>query len=142
MAFRNTLTSTGLLVLRVAFGCLMLVHGVQKVMEFDEMVGDFADPLGMGSRLSLICAIGAELGCSLLLIAGLLTRIAVLPLAFTMIVALFVVHAEDPWQVKELAAAYLCVYVSLLLTGPGRFSLDQLIFRGKQTTPAEANRKG
>ena len=74
--------------------------------------------------MSLIMAIGAEVGCSILLILGLGTRLAVIPLAFTMLVALFVVHAEDPWKVKELAAIYLLVYASLLLTGPGQFSLD------------------
>jgi putative oxidoreductase len=80
----------------VAFGCLMLVHGIQKVMGFSEMADKFPDPLGMGSQLSLLSAIGAEVGCSLLLIAGLGTRIAAIPLAFTMVVALFLVHADDP----------------------------------------------
>lgn len=118
--------SIGLLVLRVGIGCLMLVHGLQKVMGFGQMADVFPDPIGLGSQLSLIMAIAAEAGCSILLILGLGTRLAVLPLAFTMLVALFLVHANDPWKVKELAAVYLLVYVSLFLTGAGRFSLDQL----------------
>ncbi len=73
-------------------------------------------------------AIGAEVGCSLLLIVGLASRLAAIPLAFTMLVALFVVHANDPWKVKELAATYLLVYVALMLAGPGRFSLDHSLF--------------
>jgi len=129
MPSRNTVTSVGLLVLRVAFGGLMLVHGLQKAAAFGELKDKFPDPLGMGSQLSLISAIGSEVGCSLLLILGLGTRLAAIPLAFTMIVALFLVHAADPWNVKELAAAYLCVYVSLILTGAGRFSLDQLFVK-------------
>lgn len=123
---RETVTSVGLLLLRVGIGCLMLVHGVAKIQGFGEMSQAFPDPIGLGSKLSLIMAIGAEVGCSLLLIVGLMSRVAAIPLAFTMIVALFVVHRADPWQVKELAAAYLLVYVSLLLTGPGRFSLDHM----------------
>jgi len=71
-------------------------------------------------------AIGAEVGCSILLILGLWTRLALIPLAITMIVALFVVHGADPWKVKELAAMYLLVYATLLLTGAGQFSLDHL----------------
>ncbi|MBI2479832.1 MAG: DoxX family protein [Planctomycetia bacterium] len=121
---RETLTSVGLLLLRVGIGCLMLVHGIAKIQGFGEMSQAFPDPIGWGSQLSLIMAIGAEVGCSLLLIVGLASRLAAIPLAFTMIVALFVVHRADPWQVKELAATYLLAYVSLLLTGPGRFSLD------------------
>lgn len=123
---REYVTSAGLLLLRVGFGCLMLVHGIAKIQGFSEMSAAFPDPIGIGSKLSLIMAIGAEVGCSLLLILGFASRLAAIPLAFTMIVALFVVHSEDPWKVKELAATYLLVYVSLLLTGPGRFSLDHL----------------
>lgn len=123
---RETCTSVGLLGLRVGIGLMMLVHGVQKVQGFSAMSEAFPDPIGLGSQLSLILAIGAEVGASLLLIVGLGTRLAAVPLAFTMFVALFIVHAEDGWRVKELAAVYLLVYVSLMLTGPGRFSLDHL----------------
>ncbi len=133
MPTRNTLNSVGLLTLRVAFGSMMLVHGMQKLMAFSDLSTQFPDPLGMGHQLSLLSAIGAEAGCSLLLILGLGTRLAVLPLAFTMLIALFVVHANDPWKVKELAAVYLAVYVSLALTGGGEFSLDQLLFSKKQS---------
>lgn len=127
MPSKTTLTSTGLLLLRVAIGCLMLVHGIQKAMAFSQLSSAFPDPIGMGSQLSLISAIGAEVGCSLLLIVGLGTRFAAVPLAFTMLVALFLVHAKDPWQVKELAAVYLSVYASLIFTGGGEFSLDRLL---------------
>lgn len=127
----------GLLLLRAAFGSLMLVHGTQKLAGFGAMADQFPDPLGMGSQLSLVAAIGAEVGCSLLLILGLGTRLAAIPLAFTMFVALFVVHASDPWQVKELAAAHLAVYVSLAFTGPGPFSLDQLLFKRQSRTDQE-----
>ena len=137
MSSRNTALSMGLLLLRVAFGCLMLVHGVQKVMGFSEMADKFPDPIGIGSQLSLICAIGAEVGCSLLLIVGLGTRLAAIPLAFTMIVALFIVHASDPWKVKELAAVYVSVYLSLIFTGAGEFSLDRRIFKNKRTNGTE-----
>ncbi|QEF99149.1 Putative oxidoreductase CatD [Stieleria maiorica] len=123
----NKTLSAGLLVLRVGIGCLMLVHGLAKLNGFGEMSESFPDPIGLGSKLSLVMAIGAEVGCSLLLIIGLATRLATLPLAFTMIVALFVVHGADPWKVKELAAMYLLVYVSLAATGPGIFSLDHVV---------------
>lgn len=133
----NQLTSMGLLVLRISAGSLMLVHGLQKLMNYSELSGQFPDPIGMGSQLSLIAAIGAEVGCSLLVMLGLGTRLALLPLSFTMFVALFFVHASDPWKVKELAAVYLCVYLSLLLSGPGEFSIDHLIAKRKQPDDAE-----
>lgn len=120
--------SIGLFILRVTIGCFMLLHGLQKLMGFSAMAETFPDPLGMGSQLSLIAAIGAEVGCSILLILGLGTRVAVIPLAFTMIVALFVVHGGDPWKVKELAAIYLAIYVVIFVTGAGNLSLDSKLF--------------
>ena len=137
MPTQNKMTSLGLLALRIAIGSLMLVHGLQKLMNFSELTGQFPDPIGMGSQLSLIAAIGAEVGCSLLVMLGLGTRLAALPLAFTMFVALFLVHASDPWQMKELAAVYLCVYLSLTLTGGGEFSIDQWILKHKRQEPVE-----
>ncbi len=130
----QTATSFGLLILRVTFGCMMLVHGWQKLSGFSAMAETFPDPIGMGSRLSLISTIGAEFGCSLLLILGLATRLAAMPLAFTMIVALFLVHANDPWQTKELAAVYLATYVSLIFIGPGQFSIDHLWWNKRKSS--------
>jgi putative oxidoreductase len=125
--------SLGLLLLRLAISGFMLVHGIQKLQSYATLVDKFPDPLGLGSKLSLIAAIGAEVGCSVLLILGLCTRLATLPLAFTMAIALFVIHAADPWQVKELAAVYLAVYLALFLTGAGRYSLDAVVWRPKPT---------
>lgn len=126
--------SVGLLVMRVAFGCFMLVHGIQKVMGYSALSEAFPDPIGLGSQLSLLLAIGAEVGCSILLILGLGTRLVVLPLAFTMIVALFLVHRDDPWKVKELAAVFLAAYVVLFITGPGELSLDAQLSRNKSAS--------
>lgn len=128
----------GLLLLRIGFGCFMLVHGIQKMMGYSDMADKFPDPIGLGSQLSLIMAIGAEVGCSLLLIVGLGTRVAVLPLAFTMIVALFVVHGSDPWKAKELAAIYLAAYGIIGVTGPGKFSLDAKWFSQTQGTDSNS----
>jgi putative oxidoreductase len=136
MNYKETATSIGLLILRVAIGCFMLKHGWEKLMGYSDLVERFADPIGMGKQLSLISAIGAEVGCSVLVIVGLLTRLAAVPLAFTMLVALLIVHRADPWQVKELAAVYLSVYCALIFTGAGRFSVDYYIW-GKRGAAAE-----
>lgn len=133
---RDTATSLGLLALPAGIGGMMLVHGIQKIQGFDGLAATFPDPLGVGNKISLMLAIGAEAGCSVLLIIGLLTRLASIPLAFTMGIALFVFHAKDPWQGKELAAVYMLVYVTLLLTGPGRCSLDHMFF-SKRAKPEE-----
>lgn len=134
---KDLCTSFGLLVLRVSYGCFMLVHGIPKYHSF--MAGEydkFPDPLGLGGKQSMMAAVGAEVGCSILLILGLATRLAALPLTFTMVIAAFVIHGNDEWGTKEKAALYLAVYAALVFMGPGKFSIDHLIFgRKKETLP-------
>lgn len=130
-------TSCGLLVLRVSYGAFMLFgHGLGKLRGYGDMVDKFADPFGLGMKASLILAIFAEFGCSILLMIGLLTRLACIPLAVTMSVALFMIHGNDDWNTKERAAMYLAIYVVLLLTGPGKYSLDHLIKNWKKSAAA------
>jgi len=142
MINRETCTSAGLLLLRIAFAGLMLGHGIPKLLAFNELAVKFADPLGMGSQLSLIAAIGTEVGCSILLLLGLGTRLAAIALAFTMGVALFMVHGADPWQKRELAACFMAVYITLLWTGAGAFSLDRMIRNRNRSRIDEVTAKG
>ena len=113
-----------LLILRVAFGLMMMVHGWQKIENFGAISEKFADPFGIGPAPSLALAIFAEFFCSLLLVVGFLTPIALAPLIITMLVAVFYAHGSDPWSKKELGFAYLMVYLVLLFSGPGRYSID------------------
>jgi len=104
----------------------MLTHGLPKLAKL--LPGQeisFPDPLGISPLFSLILAVFAEVVCSLLIILGLGTRLAALPLAITMAVAGFMVHAADPFQRKELALMYLLAYISLMVTGSGKFSVDR-----------------
>lgn len=115
------------LILRFMVGGAMLSHGIPKLMAFATLKETFPDPIGVGSMFSLMLSIGAEVGCSLLLILGLFTRLAVLPLAFTMLMAFFVIHASDPFAVKELAMMYFMIYVAIFSLGGGNYSVDRLI---------------
>ncbi len=126
--------SVGLLVLRVSFGLMMLgAHGYGKLMNFRTLSGTFPDPLGIGSSsISLMLAIFAEFFCSVLIILGLFTRLATIPLIVTMLVAVTVVHAKDPWNAKELGVAYLAAFTTILITGSGPLGLDRFLgFRKK-----------
>ena len=104
---------------------MLIGHGWGKLAGFSKMHESFPDPLGVGSTLSLSLAVGAEVFCSIALIIGLLTRAATIPLAITMLVAAFLVHADDPWAKKEFAILYLIPFICLFFTGAGRHSLDE-----------------
>ena len=43
-----------------------------------------------------------------------------------MLVAAFVVHADDPWGKKEFALLYAIPFTALAITGGGRYALDAL----------------
>jgi len=131
--FKNDgrMSDLSLLLLRLTFGGLMLInHGWSK---FQKLIGDepikFADPIGIGMEASLGLTVFAEVLCALMVVLGLFTRLAVIPLIITMLVAVFVIHISDPFKKMEMAILYLIPYLVLLWNGSGRFSVDALIGR-------------
>lgn len=116
----------GLLILRLAFGGTMLSHGLPKLMNFSEYAGKFPTLFGLPAEVNLALAIGAEVFCALLVIIGFKVKYVVIPLAITMFVAFFIIHAADPFQVKELAFLYMFAFIGLFFTGAGKYSVDKI----------------
>src|SRR5690606_28286999 len=123
-----SLDLAALLLRAIGGGLMMMQHGYPKLMKLS---GNgpikFADPIGIGEFNSLLLAIFAEFICAALLIIGLFTRLAVIPLIITMLVILFVVHAGDPIEDIEMAVLYAAIFVALFFSGPGKWSVDALI---------------
>lgn len=120
-------TDIALLILRLTFGGLMLAaHGWPKLQK---LLGtapvEFSDPLGIGVQNSLISAVFAEVVCSIFVILGWLTRWALIPLIFTMLVAIFLIHWDDPFQKMEKAIIFCAGYLSIFFAGPGWYSIDE-----------------
>lgn len=132
-AQRELAADLGLLFMRASLGLMMCInHGLPKLGKFGADPVQFADPLGLGALPSLVLAVGAEVVCALLVVVGLGTRLVSVPLVITMLVAAFIVHGDDPFQKKEFALVYAIPFLALVLTGPGRFSLDALLMRRAQ----------
>ncbi len=130
LATQAKLKDIGLLILRVSIASLMLFgHGFEKLVGFSEKAMHFPDPLGFGSVTSLGLTVFAEFFCSIAILFGFFTRYATVPLIITMLVAVFVIHGDDPWGKKEFATLYLVPYIALLIAGSGRYSVDFKLFK-------------
>jgi len=128
--------SAGLLVLRLVVGLAFMFHGYGKIQNPYGWMGPNANMPGIFQALAAL----SEFGGGLAWMLGLLTPLASLGLACTMGVAvrLHALVLQDPFVRKdpggsyELASVYFCVALLLLLAGPGRFSVDRLVFGEKQ----------
>jgi len=141
---RDATASLGLLVLRIGTGLLMLFgHGLGKLQNFADKKNDFPVPdffplKYMSNPISLMATIGAEVGCSVLIIFGLLTRPAAFIFGFTMVVAAFNIHGSGPWFMsggpgsKEPALLFLIPAIAILLSGAGNYSGDALLYQERR----------
>jgi putative oxidoreductase len=115
----------GLLILRLSAGIILITaHGLKKLFGFSEMIHTFSDPYGFGNELSYYLSTGAEFLCSLLVVIGLYTRIAAIPVVINMATAAFVVLSSQPWAKQESAVMFLIPFLVILLSGPGKYSVD------------------
>ena len=118
-----------LLLVRIAAGGFMFTHGFGKLQKLVNGNFEFGDPIGLGPEISLGLTVFAEILCAFFILIGLFTRIAAIPLMITMLVAVFIVHADHDFGKKELALFYLINYFVLFLSGAEKYSLDRLIIK-------------
>jgi putative oxidoreductase len=127
------------LALRVPVGLIFAAHGAQKLFGWFggyglEGTAQWMASIGLHpAGLLVVLAGGAEFFGGLALIAGVLVRPAAAALAFTMLVAIFSVHAANGLFVSnngyEYALALLAAMVGLVISGAGRVSVDGLLSR-------------
>ena len=135
----STQVDVVLLILRMGVAALMLTHGLPKLQML--LAGgevQFPGVMGLSPTISLSLAVFAEVIASIFILFGLATRLAAIPLILTMMVAVFMIHANDPFALKELGLLYIFLLIPLLILGSGKFSLDAVI--GSVQRPIPANR--
>jgi putative oxidoreductase len=126
----RTNVNLGLAVLRIGVGGVFAAHGLQKIFVYG-MAGlaGFMGQTGLPfPTLSAYAVTGAELLGGLALVAGVFTRLAALPLAFSMLVAGLAVHRSAFFLPSgfEYVLVLFLASVTLALTGPGAFAVDNL----------------
>jgi len=136
--------AVGLLLLRLVMGSALMLHGWPKIQHATSWMGP---EVPVPAPFQFLAAFSEFFG-GLAFLTGLLTPLAALGVAATMLTALITVHFKsgDPFVSPhgpsyESALGYLAVAMVMLLTGPGVFSLDYLLFRrwpqiaGTERTP-------
>lgn len=119
--------NVGLFILRIGVGILMIHHGYDKLVHFQEYAGKFINFMGLGASVSLSLAIFAEFFCSIFLMLGLFTRLAVIPLVIDMAVAVTIAHKSDVFGNGERGSLFFLIFLTVLILGPGRISIDGMI---------------
>ena len=115
-----------LLLLRLIAGSMMLVrHGWPKLQKILNGDFKFADPIGLGSGLSLGLTTFAEFLCAILIMIGFKSRLASIPLMIAMLVAAWIHHADDPFNRKEFPLLYFAIFLVIFLSGSGKYSLEK-----------------
>ena len=127
---QNTQSDLGKLILRVALGVLILLHGIAKLRGGVGPIEGMVVAHGWPSYIAYGALVGEVLG-PLLLLAGFYARLGAALIAINMLFALALVHLGQLTQLNEqggwaleLQGMYLAAALALVLLGPGRFSAN------------------
>ena len=130
-------TDIATLVLRLLFGGLFIYYGYMKLDMYSQYAGMFPDYLGLGAKPTYILVSCCELIGGILLVLGLFTRLAIIPIFIIMVVVYFVTHKKDVFTAKQLEFFYMFICILVFILGGGRYSLDALLF-GNRNRAANA----
>jgi putative oxidoreductase len=137
-SFQPINLSLSILLFRIIIGVLVAFYGYHKLINFETMAAsDFwakeVSFLGMTGKIPLALTIFAEFFCSLLLLIGLFTRLALIPLLicmgyiFVCIYKFEIISSGDNGTEISSAFVYFIIYLGIYFTGPGNYSLDYKI---------------
>ena len=127
VSYTSSAFNLALLILRVGASVLMINHGYDKLVHFQQYAANFMSFLGLGGTFSLALVVFAEFFCSIFIILGLFTRLAAIPLIINMVMAVWKGHNMDIFGDGEHGSLFFLIYVAILLVGPGRISVDGMI---------------
>ncbi|GAB3296234.1 DoxX family protein [Pseudoclavibacter terrae] len=139
--------NAALLILRLALGATMLLHGIQKLTTtgiggVQEMLAGLGVPLAdvAGAALPFV-----EIVAGALLIVGLLTRVAAALLAIVSLGAMFTVHFTAGFFAQDGGYEFVLVLaligIALVLTGGGRWAADALVRRPRTSRELRSERQ-
>ena len=120
------MNNIALLILRLVFaGSMLYGHGLGKLNKLISGDLSFGNPIGIGEAPTLILAVFSEFFAPIFILIGFKTKFFSFFPAATMFIATFIVHMGDPFGRVEKALLFLAVFTVLMLTGPGKYSIDK-----------------
>ncbi len=138
--FRTTgysYTNLGRLFLRLFTGVMLLQFGVRQISHFASMSEVFPSVLGLSPTACMTLMIIIEIGCSIFIMCGFLTRLSLLPPIVAMVIAEVyllghiktgeVFYQLDWQQPAYLPIMFLGIFLFLLIVGPGKISVDYFL---------------
>ncbi|MFD1992499.1 DoxX family protein [Paenibacillus nicotianae] len=129
----------GLFIVRVLTGVIFLLHGFSKFQGGIGGTTGFFQSIGLPGFLAPVVAIIEILG-GLLLILGLLTRIAGVALTVIMVGVLLTAKAGQPFMMgTEFDYLLLFTSLQLALAGSALLSVDSLLFKNKYNSRLAEN---
>lgn len=125
----NRFDDAGKLILRLTVGLLMLTHGLHKLINGIDGISALVATNGWPSAIAYGVYVG-EIVAPALIILGVVTRPAALVLFFNMVIAVYLAHSHQFFQLTktggwflELQAFFLLGALCIALLGAGKFSL-------------------
>ncbi|MGW0908562.1 DoxX family protein [Streptomyces sp. NPDC002853] len=153
LAPAHRLRSVSPMVMRIAVGTVMAVHGCDKIIQGPTGSGDFPKSLDVPAPWAVGWGVSiAETLAGFLLVVGLLTRLTSVLLSMHLSVAAVLVNADTGFITPQQGAAsgaglefpllLVAAFIGLLFTGPGPLALDRALGierAAEPTNPTKTN---
>ena len=125
----SMVNNLALMVFRILLSVeLFRVHGMKKFRAENGQKEHVPNPLNLPDKLNGLVAAFSDTVVPFLVILGLGTRLAVLPTIGVTAIGYFVVHRNDPVEVRDVPYMYTLCFLFLLVIGAGTYSLDHYLF--------------
>jgi putative oxidoreductase len=133
LALVEKISWIGPALVRLTLAFVFIESGWGKLHNLEKVTGYFASLHIPAPHLNAIVASSTEFFGGIAILLGLLTRLAALPMAFTMVIAVLTAKRDDIDSVGSffglVEVSYLVMFLWLAVAGPGKLSLDHLLGR-------------
>lgn len=127
----DCMTDSAKLLLRLALGLLILLHGIAKIQAGIGFISGMVTGAGLPAWLAYGVYVG-EVVAPLMVIAGWYATIGAVIIAVNMLFAIGLVHQAELFSLGpqggwalELQGMYLFTAIAVALLGPGRYSVNR-----------------